>query len=97
VSCPAIRRCSTATSCSKTSRTRKRSSTHLDPTSPCSLVQLGIPLRVEVWPGPQILLLLHYYRRYFRDEVIAEVLGGLVHVVQFLLDGVDQPPRLPRR
>jgi non-ribosomal peptide synthetase component F len=69
---------------------------HFDPTSPCSLVQLGIPLRVEVWPGPQILLLLHY-RRYFRDEVIAEVLGDLEHVVQFLLDGVDQPPRLPRR
>jgi hypothetical protein len=69
----------------------------LDPTSPHSLVQLGIPLRVEVWPGPQVLLLIHYYRRYFRDEVIAEVLGDLEHAVQFLLDGLDQPPRLPRR
>jgi hypothetical protein len=27
--------------------------------------------------------------------VIAGVLGDLEHAVQFLLDGLDQPPRLP--
>jgi len=58
------------------------------------VVQLDIPLRVEVWPGPRILFVLHYHRRHFHDHVIARALGDLERAMAAFLAGLDQPPGL---
>ncbi|WP_394839059.1 amino acid adenylation domain-containing protein [Pendulispora rubella] len=58
-------------------------------------IQLDFPLRVEVFPGQQLVIVLHYYRRYFRDDVITGILRDLERAIAFMLDGLDQPPRFP--
>ncbi|WP_394849558.1 amino acid adenylation domain-containing protein [Pendulispora brunnea] len=70
----------------------------LDPASPFTLTQLGFPLRVEVWTGlsPEILFLLHYDRRLFRDGVITSVLRDIERAMAFMTSAMNLPPCLER-
>jgi len=45
------------------------------------LAQLEYPLRVDFYPGNELCLIMHYYRRYFNDEAIKKMLADLYRLV----------------
>ncbi|WP_394829193.1 amino acid adenylation domain-containing protein [Pendulispora albinea] len=56
-------------------------------------VQLDFPLRIEFYPGVRLALVVHYYRRYFRDDAVTRIIHDFERTLAILANGLDQSPR----
>jgi aryl carrier-like protein len=45
------------------------------------IAQLEYPLRVDLYPGPELCLIMHYYRRYFNDAAIEKMLDDFYTLI----------------
>jgi len=46
------------------------------------IAQLEYPLRVDLYPGPELCLMMHYYRRYFTDTVVETMLNDFYCLIK---------------
>ncbi|UCH92335.1 MAG: amino acid adenylation domain-containing protein [Candidatus Aminicenantes bacterium] len=45
------------------------------------IAQLEYPLRVDLYPGPALCLIMHYYRRYFNDAAVKKMLDDFYTLI----------------
>ena len=49
------------------------------------IAQMEYPLRIDFYPGQELCVIMHYYRRFFTEEAISNMLGDFQELIEQML------------